>query len=209
MGLSFEDGRFTVTHGTVLTATLADTSGIAILGTTPGNSLLLEFDESGFMSDVTRTFTYDDNSYTQGELSFPLPGDLSLGPHLVSLHASDVLGNVGSDTLSFELAQAGVSGIDKVTLFPNPTAGPCRLIFELSDPMQVQWEIYTLSGRRIKTITEPFSQAGPWDGRDSAGDEIANGTYLYVLRRTWPEGHRPAGDKGRDITKTGKLVVMR
>ena len=86
------------------------------------------------------------------------------------------------------------------------------MIFELSGPMDVQWEIYTLSGRRIRTIWESF-QAGPrilhWDGRDQAGDEIANGTYLYVLRRTWPEGTRPPGDQGRDITKTGKLVIMR
>jgi|GEM_PF-759711 len=213
IGLAFEDDRYRVTPGTVLNAALNDTSGIAILGTTPGNSLLLEFDDSGFMTDVTGAFVYDANSYTTGRVTFPLPGDLELGPHMVSLHASDALGNVGSDTLSFEVAPAGLTGIDKVTLFPNPTSGPCRLIFELSDAMQVQWDIYTLSGRRIRSISEPFLQAGPrilqWDGRDSAGDEIANGTYLYVLRRTWPEGQRPEGEQGRDITKTGKLVIMR
>ncbi|MCK9994808.1 MAG: hypothetical protein KAH56_00845 [Candidatus Krumholzibacteria bacterium] len=207
MGLAFEDNRYKVTPGTILTATLADTSGIAILGTTPGNSLLLEFDDTGFMTDVTGSFAYDANSYTQGRLSIPLPGDLKLGPHLVALHASDALGNVGSDTLSFEVAPAGVTGIDKITLFPNPTAGPCRLIFELSDPMEVQWEIYTLSGRRIRTIGERFTQAGPqifpWDGRDNQGDEIANGTYLFVLRGLGGE------DRGQDITKTGKLVIMR
>jgi hypothetical protein len=207
MDLAFEDDRFKVTPGTILTAILADTSGIAILGTTPGNSILLEFDDSGFMTDVTRSFAYDANSYWQGRLSYPLPGDLDLGPHLVALHASDALGNVGSDTLSFEVAAAGVAEIDRVTLFPNPTAGPCRLIFELSDPMEVQWEIYTLSGRRIKTLRQQFTQAGPrilpWDGRDNQGDEIANGTYLYVLRGLG------GGNQGRDITKTGKLVIMR
>ncbi len=207
MGLAFEDDRYKVTPGTILTASLADTSGIAILGTTPGNSLLMEFDDSGFMTDVTGSFAYDANSYTQGRLSIPLPGDLKLGSHVVALHASDALGNVGSDTLSFEVAPAGVAGIDKITLFPNPTAGPCRLLFELSDPMEVQWEIYTLAGRRIKTLRQQFTQAGPrilnWDGRDSQGDEIANGTYLFVLRGLG------GGDQGRDITKTGKLVIMR
>ncbi len=207
IGLAFEDDRFKVTRGTPLNATLADTSGIAILGTTPGNSLLMEFDDTGFMTDVTGSFAYDPNSYVQGRLSIPLPGDISMGPHLVALHASDALGNVGTDTLSFEVAPEGVAGIDKITLFPNPTAGPCRLIFELSDPMEVQWEIYTLAGRRLKTLRQTFTQAGPrilaWDGRDTQGDEIANGTYLFVLRGLG------GGSQGRDITKTGKLVIMR
>jgi hypothetical protein len=207
IAMAFENDRYTVRPGTPLTAALADTSGIAILGTAPGNSLLLEFDDSGFMIDVTPSFTYEPNSFTQGRLSIALPADLGLGRHTASLHGSDALGNVGSDTLSFEVAPAGVSGIDRITLFPNPTPGPCRLIFELSDPMEVQWEIYTTSGRRLKTVRRSFAQAGPrileWDGRDDQGDEIANGTYLYVLR-----GFGGA-EEGRDVTSTGKLVIMR
>ncbi|MEN8006437.1 MAG: C25 family cysteine peptidase [Candidatus Krumholzibacteriota bacterium] len=207
IGLAFEDNRFKVSPGTLLNATLADTSGISILGTTPGNSLLMEFDKSGFMTDVTGSFAYDANSYVQGRVSIPLPGDLKMGLHLVSLYASDALGNVGTDTLSFEVVPALVPEIDRITLFPNPTAGPCRLIFELSDPMEVQWEIYTLAGNRLKTLRRQFSQAGPrileWDGRDNHGDEIANGTYLFVLRGLG------GGSQGRDITRTGKLVIMR
>jgi hypothetical protein len=205
--LAFENNSYTVRPGTPLNATLSDTSGIAILGSTPGNSLLLEFDESGFMTDVTTSFAFDSNSYQQGRLSIPLPGDLELGRHTAALHGSDALGNVGSDTLSFEVAPAGVSGIERITLFPNPTPGPCRLIFELSDPMEVLWEIYTTSGRRLKTVRRNFAQAGPrileWDGRDDAGDEIANGTYLFVLRGLG------GLEDGRDITSTGKLVIMR
>ncbi len=205
--MAFADGRYRVRTGSLLTAQLADSSGIAILGTSPGNSLLLEFDDTGFMTDVTGSFTFDQNSYTAGRLSFPLPADLDLGSHRAALHASDALGNVGSDTLSFQLIPAGVRGLENVTLFPNPTPGPCRLLFDLSDPMTVQWEIYTLAGRRIKTTRQDFASAGPvimaWDGRDDRGDEIANGTYLFVLR-----GLAASADE-REITKTGKLVVMR
>ncbi len=205
--LSFADNRYRVRTGSLLTADLTDSNGIAILGTSPGNSLLLEFDDSGFMTDVTPSFTFDPNSFTTGQLSFPLPGDLDLGKHRAALHASDALGNVGSDTLSFQLIPEGVRGLESVTLFPNPTPGPCRLLFDLSDPMTVQWEIYTLAGRRLRTIREDFGVPGPsilsWDGRDQQGDEIANGTYLFVLR-----GLAHAEDE-REITKTGKLVVMR
>lgn len=205
--LAFTDGRFRVRPGDPLTAALSDTSGIAILGTSPGNSLLLELDETGRMTDVTSSFAYDPNSYTSGSLLFPLPADLAAGAHRAALHASDALGNVGSDTLSFQIVPAGVAGIEDVTLFPNPTPGPCRLLFELSDPMAVQWDIYTLAGSRLRTLREDFPEAGPrileWDGRDAQGDEIANGTYLYVLRGTG------AAADGREITKTGKLVIMR
>ena len=168
--------------------------------------MLLEFDDSGFMTDITPSFNFDANSYTQGRISFPLPGDLPLGSHQAAIHASDVLGNVGNDTISFVIVADNVVGMDSITLFPNPTPGPCRLIFELSDAMLVKWEIYTLSGRRIKSMQETLSagpQLMPWDGRDDQGDEIANGTYLYVLRGT------VAGAGERDITETGKLVIMR
>ncbi|HPF71466.1 MAG TPA: C25 family cysteine peptidase, partial [Candidatus Krumholzibacteria bacterium] len=205
--LGFEDGRYRVQPGTQLEASLADTSGIAMLGTSPGNSILLEFDDTGFMTNVTGGFAYDPDSYTAGRLAFGLPSDLEAGRHTVALYAADALGNVGSDTLGFELVPAGLADIASVTLFPNPTSGPCRLIFELSEPMTVRWDIYTVGGRLVRSIQQPFPSAGPriieWDGRDTEGDAIANGTYLFVLRGV------DAGRDGRDITRTGKLVVMR
>lgn len=199
--------RYRVRPGDALTAAFQDTSGIAILGTSPGNSILLEFDSTGFMTDVTESFTYDPNSYTAGRVVFPLSADIAAGRHTAAMHASDALGNVGSDTLSFTVAEYGVTGIHDVTVFPNPTPGPCRLVFDLTDAMQVQWDVYTLAGRRLKTIRAEFAAAGPgileWDGRDDQGDQIANGTYLFVLRGRWQ------GDQGRELKETGKLVIMR
>ncbi|MFN2372136.1 MAG: hypothetical protein ABR506_13425, partial [Candidatus Krumholzibacteriia bacterium] len=150
---------------------------------------------------------YDPDSYTSGRLAFGLPSDLAPGRHTAALYAADALGNVGSDTLSFDLGAAGAADLGPISVFPNPTAGPCRLVFELSDPMEVRWDIYTVAGRRIRSVHERLAGAGPgilaWDGRDAEGDEIANGTYLYVLRGLG------AGGDGRDITRTGKLVIMR
>jgi len=206
INLAFEDNRYRVKAGTELRASLSDTSSIAILSTTPGNSILLEFDGTGFMTNVTRSFDFDANSYQSGSLSFPLPGDLPMGPHKAALFASDALGNVGNDTISFVIVPESLVGVEDMTLFPNPTPGPCRLLMELSDPMLLKWDIFTTAGRRIKTVEENLG-AGPqilsWDGRDDQGDEIANGTYIYVLRG------QVTGGGERDITKTGKLVIMR
>ena len=205
--LAFADNRFHVKPGTTLHGVIADTSGVSILGTSPLNSVLLAFDDSGFMSNVSEEFTFDPGSYTAGRIEVTLPDNLALGDHTVALLASDVLGNVGADTLSFQLVAGEQVVINDVTLFPNPTAGPARLIFELSDPMQVGWSIYTLSGHLVYRQGHNFSTAGPqimhWDGRDDVGDELANGVYLYVLKGSGFD------DDGHQLIVTGKLVVMK
>ncbi len=205
--LAFADERYRVKPGTPLHGVIADTSGVSILGTSPLNSILLEFDASGFTSNVSDNFAFDPGSYTTGRLEISLPDNLDLGDHMVALHASDVLGNVGSDTLSFQLVAGEQISLDDVTLFPNPTAGPARLIFELSDPMSVNWSIYTLAGHLVYQMSRSFSTPGPqvlhWDGRDTWGDELANGVYLYVVRGSGFD------DVGHQLDVTGKLVVMK
>ena len=204
--LAFADGRSRVKPGTEFVASISDTSGVSILGSNPSNSILVEFDESGFTTDVSDLFEFDAGSYSAGRLAFPLPGDLEMGPHTAALYASDVLGNVGSDTLSFRMVAATVAAIEDITVFPNPTVDGARLLFELSDPMDVQWSLYTVSGRLVRRIEESFATAGPqiihWDGRDRAGDRPGNGVYLYVLKG------RGAADE-HEITETGQLVIMR
>jgi len=203
--MGFGGNGIRVRPGDELQATLADTAGISILASNPANSVLLEFDRSGIYNDVSDAVVFDPGSYTRATLNTALPADLSLGEHSVVLTASDMFGNVGSDTVSFVLEAATVAALRDATVFPNPTPGPCRLVCDLSGPMDVQWDIYTVSGRRVRSLRASFVAAGPavleWDGRDGEGDTIANGTYLYVLRGT------PSGDS-HEIRQTGQLVIM-
>ena len=205
--LAFPDGVTAVAPGTELVASLFDTSSIAILGTRQNASILLEFDDSGFMTDVTPFFNFDPDSYQSGSVRYALPSDLGSGRHTAAVFAADAFGNVGSDTLTFQILAGSESGLGTAVLFPNPTSGPCRLLFETGDPMEVQWDIYSLAGRRLFSTRADLASAGAqileWDGRDDQGDEIANGTYLYVLRG-WQDT-----DQGREINRTGKLVIMR
>ena len=50
-----------------------------------------------------------------------LPLDLEAGSHTAALYARDTLGNVGADTLSFDIGAGGAEGIGSVSLFRNPT----------------------------------------------------------------------------------------
>jgi len=204
--LAFGNGRTYVRPGDALTASLYDTSGVNILASNPANSVLLEFDRSGIYTNVTDAVVFAPGSYTRASLVTSLPGDLDLGPHTVVLTASDMFGNVGADTLQFQLEAASAAGFRNATVFPNPTVGPCRLVCDLSGPMDLQWDIYTVAGRRVRSLRAAAAAAGPvvleWDGPHGEGDEISNGVYLYVLR-----GSLDAD--GHDIHETGQLVIMR
>jgi len=204
--LAFPGGRLRVQQGAELTATLQDTSGVNILASNPANSVLLEFDGSGIYNNVSDAVAFAPGSYTRATLTTSLPPDLDLGQHEVVMTASDMFGNVGSDTLRFTLEAAGVGGLRDATVFPNPTPGPCRLVCDLATPMDLRWDIYTVSGRRVRSLQGSFGSAGPaileWDGRDGEGDQIANGVYLFVLRGTM------AG-AGHEFRETGQLVIMR
>jgi len=55
-------------------------------------------------------------------------------------------------------------------------------------------DIYNVSGVLIRSLGPPPAGLGPasfarphavlWDGRDLAGDRVANGTYIYVIHIT-------------------------
>jgi hypothetical protein len=206
--LGFPGNRTRVRLSDPLTAVLQDTSGVNILASNPANSVLLEFDRSGIYTNVSGTVTFDPGSYSRATLTTALPADLQLGDHTVVMTASDMFGNVGRDTLNFVLEAASVAAMRDVTVFPNPydpRSGECRLICDLSEPMDLRWDIYTVSGRRVRSIEPPAGVGNPailrWNGRDGEGDLVANGVYLYVLRG------RLAGDD-HEFRQTGQLVIM-
>jgi flagellar hook assembly protein FlgD len=66
-------------------------------------------------------------------------------------------------------------------------------------------DIYTVSGKRVRSIEIPSTSRFPgsnavfWDGRDGAGDQLANGTYLYVIK---------VKQSGGSATVRGKLSKL-
>lgn len=78
-------------------------------------------------------------------------------------------------------------------MYPNPVEGDeGAFVYELNrSALEAQVTIYTTSGRRVLRDDAP-TRAGRnayrWDLRDSAGDRVANGVYLLVLRVEDPEG---------------------
>jgi hypothetical protein len=195
-----------VKAGARLIADISDPDGIAILGTEPQSSIFLEFDGSGFPVYVTDYFTYDHGSYTSGRVEYPLSEGFESGPHTVMIKAFDNLGLSASDTLRFEIVEEGLYEVSNVLNLPNPFSKSTNFIFQVTNPAEARLTIFTVSGiriweRRISAL-EGFNSIY-WDGRDDAGDRIANGTYLYVLEVDFKDSFH------RTETVRGKAVLLK
>ncbi len=195
-----------VKAGARLIADISDPDGIAILGTEPQSSIFLEFDGSGFPVYVTDFFAYDHGSYTSGRVEYPLSAGFEPGPHTVMIKAFDNLGLSSSDTLRFEIVEEGLYEVSDVFNLPNPFSKSTNFIFQVTNPAEARLAVFTVSGiriweRRISAL-EGFNSIY-WEGRDSTGDMIANGTYLYVLEVDFKDSFH------RTETVRGKVVLLR
>ncbi|MDI6793405.1 MAG: FlgD immunoglobulin-like domain containing protein [bacterium] len=89
--------------------------------------------------------------------------------------------------------------------YPNPLNPAAWIPFALADETNVAIKIYSMSGELVRSLDLGKLAAGTytnkvraayWDGKDSNGNEVASGVYLYQLR---------AGD----VTATRKMVVLK
>jgi len=200
-----------VDAGQAVQVTLEDPSGINVTRLFEFRSILLKVtDHAGLeqlRQDVTESFTYDVGSHTKGTLEFRVP-DLATGAYQFSITATDNYNNrsqnsvtvdvgTGSTTLQFEGTHLA---------YPNPfdPAGePTKLLFSLNRSAQVTVRVYTVSGRLVRQAdfsAQAGANAFSWDGRDEAGDPVANGVYLVKVA---------AQREGDDARILERVVVLR
>lgn len=83
---------------------------------------------------------------------------------------------------------------------PNPARGSVKISFSLTASAHVALEIFDISGKLVRSLTEGGRPEGihtvAWDGRDNAGKPVANGIYFYRLTTG-------------DYTATRKLTIIR
>ncbi|MGH7725303.1 MAG: putative Ig domain-containing protein [Candidatus Eiseniibacteriota bacterium] len=95
----------------------------------------------------------------------------------------------GSDAPAPE-ANALPSATALLPVSPNPARGAATLSFALARPARVELSIYTVDGRRVRTIASGDREAGAhsvaWDGRDAASRSVPAGVYYAAF--STPEG---------------------
>jgi hypothetical protein len=116
----------------------------------------------------------------------------------------DSFGQTSVDTLYFSVTDPMDYSAQMVFNYPNPFSESTYFLFKLTDRAKVHLDIFTLSGRRIRTINQTC-QAGEawvyWEGRDGTGEPIANGVYLYVARVAFSGIDRPPIDLRGKVVK--------
>jgi len=175
---------------------LYDENGINTVGNSIGHDLTAKLitpkqgEELEYILNDFYESTKDD--YTRGTVVYPLK-DLEPGLHTVTVKAWDVFNNPGEGSTEFVVAESADMALAHVLNYPNPFTTSTNFQFEHNLPYQsleVQVQIYTVSGKLVKTISHDISAEGNngyrvddihWDGLDDFGDRIGKGVYIYKV----------------------------
>ncbi|MDD5764661.1 MAG: FlgD immunoglobulin-like domain containing protein [Candidatus Marinimicrobia bacterium] len=67
--------------------------------------------------------------------------------------------------------------------YPNPFNPSTTIEYEIPVEGKVRIQIFSLNGQLIKSFENTHTSAGdysvPWDGKDTAGQTVASGFYIY------------------------------
>ncbi len=193
----------------VLIVKLSDSSGINTTGTGIGHDIVATLDNDNRKYFILNDFYQGDlDSYQQGVVRFQLP-ELTPGSHTIKIKAWDVLNNSNEAILEFIVANDEAPDLEHVLNYPNPFTTKTQFWFEHNKPGQpllVQIQIMTITGRVVKTIQQIITSEGnrsaeiEWDGKDEYGDKLGRGVYIYKLRIT------TEGKKKKEVIE--KLVIL-
>ena len=174
----------------VLLIKLIDSSGINALGNAVGHDITATLDDDQQTTlKLNEYYESDLDKYQSGSVAYPL-ADVAEGRHTVTVKAWDVYNNSGDGYTEFVVAATADLALSHVLNYPNPFTTSTSFWFEHNRPgdvLDVKVEIFTVSGKRIKTIQQQVSTEGyrvdniEWDGLDDYGDNIGKGVYIYKI----------------------------
>ena len=186
---------------------LTDESGINTSSVSIGHQLEAVLSSNGRLINLSDAYSGNLDTYQSGRATTTLR-DLPEGRQSVRVRAWDIHNNSSVAEAAFEVRNGGDANVFRVVNYPNPFARSTIFTMQRTSavPVDIRIRVYTVAGRMIREletpgVTELFVRV-PWDGRDSEGNEVANGVYLYkVITRTM--------DGGETKEVIEKLAVMR
>ncbi len=169
--------------------------------------------------DETNPFILNDyyeanvDDYKNGKLGYPFR-DLEPGIHTLTLKAWDVYNNSSTSQIEFDVRDKDDElVINNVLNYPNPFIDYTEFWFNhnSSDVLDVSVQIFTVSGKLVRTLNGQTSGGGKvtsslskdivWDGRDDFGDKIGKGVYVYKLKVR-------SERLNKQVEKIEKLVIL-
>lgn len=194
----------------ILLAKIFDENGVNTVGNGIGHDLIAVIDgETGNPIVLNDYYTADLDSYQSGEIRYNFT-TLEPGPHTLSVKVWDVNNNSSETSIEFVVREKENVELEHVLNYPNPFTTSTEFFFEHNQAcvdLDAQIQIFTVSGRLVKTINESVQCDGfrskgiHWNGLDDFGDQLAKGVYVYHVKVRTPEGET--------AEKTEKLVILR
>ncbi len=211
---NFVEGGTTDTDP-VLLVKVSDEIGINVAGTSIGHDMTALLDANNQSNYVLNDFYESQlDDFTRGTVKYPLY-DLETGEHHIKVTAWDVANNVGFGETNFVVVDNLQQSLEHVLNYPNPFTTKTEFQFEHGLPsniLEVQIQIFSLSGKLVKTIQTEASSNGKrvagifWDGLDDFGDPIGRGIYLYKIKINATQIN---GATLKSESEYEKLVVLR
>ncbi len=172
-------------------AELRDSSGINTVGNGVGQDLRAVLNDANDRPFILNEFYEADlNSYKSGTVRYQL-FDLEPGTYSLNMRAFDIYNNPAEASTEFIVAESADLALRRVLNYPNPFTTYTEFQFEhnrANQPLEVQVQIFTVSGKLIKTINRSVTSFGnrvtgiDWNGLDDYGDKIGKGVYVYRLK---------------------------
>lgn len=207
--MNFVNGGLTNESPTLIVE-LFDESGINTVGNGIGHDITLVIDgQTSNPIILNEYYSANIDSYQEGGIIYNLD-QLSEGSHELVFKVWDVNNNSSESRLEFVVQKAKDLSLKHVLNYPNPFTTSTDFYFEhnqVCSSIDVQIQIFTVSGKLIKTINQNVSTSGFrsegvfWDGLDEYGDKLARGVYIYKLT--------VRNEEGKTADKVEKLVLLR
>ena len=84
--------------------------------------------------------------------------------------------------------------------YPNPFNTKTAIKFAISEPNDVELQIYNSLGQLVRTFKNRYDQAGiyriVWNGKNESGQAVASGIYYLKL-------------KVNDLEKTKQMILVK
>jgi len=184
---NFVNGGITSTTP-LLVVEASDEFGINTVGNGIGHDLLAIIDGETSNPIVLNDYYVGDlDSYKSGKIKYNL-SSLAPGKHYMEVKIWDSNNNSSTARIDFEVREEENVELSHVLNYPNPFTTNTTFFFEHNQSctnLETQIQIYTVTGKLVKTINENVPTAGfrvegiSWDGKDEFGDPLAKGVYVY------------------------------
>tara|TARA_B110000196_G_scaffold223879_1_gene192850 strand:+ start:2280 stop:6017 length:3738 start_codon:yes stop_codon:yes gene_type:complete len=199
-GLKLKNGDF-LPENQNLIIRISDPMGINLTGE-KGHELFINNSLTGKKINAIDQFVYDSNSINTGIILFNISSEIDNISLIIS--AWDNANNPNEAEIQLVLLKSNKLDMLRVLNFPNPFSEETQFTFELTKDAKVSISIYTISGRKVKSIIDSNQRLGfnriSWNGRDEYGNLLANGVYLYKIR---------AEINDQKINHIGRLAIFR